>query len=324
MDYIIGIDGGGTKTKGLLADASGNVIARAVAGPCNPNVVEAKELANVFRDLFFAMEQKGANLREKTVSVYAGISGAGNKQNGKKIRKILQAYVSRRAQVQVETDAVNALYAGTYGKPGIVQISGTGSITYGKNNQGREGRVGGWGYLFGDEGSGYDIGRQAVTAALKALDGRGPETTLLTMLYSHFQADHAQEIIREVYTSPSPKNKISPLAKLVFHAYKQNDHAAGQILSESAKNLALNILALFEKLFPADAEIPVVLSGGIFQDKDILPVLLQKELNRYTNLNFVLPEMSPAGGALIGASLMKKNEINEETITNIIHTEGKR
>jgi N-acetylglucosamine kinase-like BadF-type ATPase len=305
----------------LLADESGNVIASAVAGPSNPNVVKENELANVFDELFSSLKQKYEDLQQNVSFLYAGISGAGNKENEKIIREILKEHFSEHTAIEVEGDAVNALYAGTYGKPGIVQISGTGSITYGKNSQGKAGRVGGWGYLFGDEGSGYDMGRQAVIAALKAYDGRGVKTVLLNILFKHFQAENPQALIRNIYTSESPKIKISPLAQIVFDAYKQNDSAAREIINQTAKDLALSIATLYKKLFPSGEHTTVVLSGGIFQEKEILPALLQQELSIYSNLTLAIPKMSPAGGALIGACLMKQNQVEEEIIKNIIHTE---
>jgi len=322
MNYVIGIDGGGTKTLGLLADLSGNVIAAAAAGPSNPNTVPEGELVQVFHDLFSSLNRQSKKNEEKIISLYAGISGAGSKENEKVILNILKKHVPAETAIKVETDAVNALYAGTYGKPGIVQISGTGSITYGKNSRGEEDRVGGWGYLFGDEGSGYDMGRQAVVAALKAFDGRGdPDTVLPDMLYTHFQVDNPQALIRKIYTSSPPKSKISPLVQIVFHAYKLHDLTAREIVDQTVKELALNITTLYEKLFfPGEAS-KVVLSGGIFQEKEIIPVLLQEACSAYKDLSFVLPDMSPAGGALIGAYLMKEIPIDETVIQTIIHTE---
>jgi len=321
LNYFIGIDGGGTKTKGLLADESGNVIASAAAGPSNPNAVKEKDLASVFYDIFSSMEQQQKGFEKHTVSLYAGISGAGNKENEKVLRGILKKLFPEKTAIKIEADAVNALYAGTYGEPGIVQISGTGSITYGKNSRGTVQRVGGWGYLFGDEGSGYDIGRRAVTAALKAFDGRGPETVLLQMLYAHFQVDNPQDLIRRVYTSPSPKKEISPLSQIVFHAYKQNDSTAKMIVNQTADELALNITALYKKIFTASEKTTIVLSGGIFQERDIIPKLLREQLDTYKNLKLVLPDMSPAGGALIGAFLMQESLLDKQKIKNIIHTE---
>ncbi|GAB3799147.1 N-acetylglucosamine kinase [Virgibacillus kimchii] len=322
MEYVIGIDGGGTKTKGLLADEYGNVLAGATVGPSNPNVVKEKKLAHVFQRLFSALRQNSNKLEKINITLFAGISGAGNSENEKILLEIIKKHVPAQTAIKVETDAINALYAGTWGRPGIVQISGTGSITFGRNGLEKEARVGGWGYLFGDEGSGYDIGRRGVAAALKAFDGRGDrDTKLLDMLYAHFQVDHPQDLIRQVYTSPSPKNEISPLAEIVFQAYKQNDRTARKIIAQTVDDLALNITTLMEKLFSPDEKTIVVLSGGIFQEKEIIPALLQNKLDAWTNLTLCRPQMSPAGGALIGAYLMKEKRINETMINNIIHTE---
>lgn len=320
LEYVIGIDGGGTKTKAVIADMDGNIVAVSSAGPTNPNVVAKDELKQTLESLIVSLEASSAVPLKMIMSLFAGISGVGNDANKHMLRNVIASLVLDSTSVHVEADTINALYSGTYGEPGIVQISGTGSITFGVNKEGKSDRTGGWGYLFGDEGSGYDIGRQAIISALKSADGRGPDTMMLPMIYAHFKVADTQSLIRNVYASPTPKNAISPITKIVFEAYKQHDQSAHAILQQAAKGMAISIGTLYERLFERNDYTDVVLCGGVFNEKAILPELIKQELNHDLSLNIVLPEMYPVGGSVIGAYLMENIDLTRGRINNIIQT----
>ncbi|MBP1971542.1 N-acetylglucosamine kinase-like BadF-type ATPase [Virgibacillus natechei] len=320
MSYVMGIDGGGTKTKAVIADRKGRVLAQHMVGPTNPNIVSEEELKDTLEILFTSLERKAPIPFQTTTCLFAGISGAGNDKNKRVLHLLIEQFVPGNIAVQVEVDTINALYSGTYGAPGIVQISGTGSITYGINRHLEHDRVGGWGYLFGDEGSGYDIGRKGLIAALKAVDGRGSETIMLPWLYTHFNVSRAQDLIQKIYSSPTPKNKIAPLAKIVFQAYKQKDPLACKILAEAAKEITFSIKTLYEKQFEVGEKVDVVLCGGVFNDEHVLPRLIKENLSKYPTINVILPEISPVGGALIGAYLMQDIDLDEAIITTIRNT----
>ncbi|WP_088052888.1 N-acetylglucosamine kinase [Virgibacillus dakarensis] len=316
MEYVIGIDGGGTKTDAMLATTNGIVLAKTSAGPSNPNIVKRDRLVQNIKIILRSLENQVPNASRMVSCLFAGISGASSTEAKEVLYEILEQLVPKNVQVCIEPDTINALYSGTYGKPGIVQILGTGSITYGINKKLEHDRVGGWGYLFGDEGSGYDIGRQAITTALKFQDGRNPKTVLLNMLLEHFVVDNSYELVHKIYSSKNPKELISPLSKMVFEAYRKHDFAAQQIIHNVVKEVTLNIKILHKKLFLSGEKVEVVLCGGVFRDRDLLPELLRKEL--YPYLDVILPVMLPVGGSLIGAFLMKNMEIEDSVIKNII------
>lgn len=320
MGYVVGIDGGGTKTIAAIASEDGKILAKAAAGPVNPNVVQKQEL---FQTLSWLMQdlakQSGIGL-EQITSLFAGISGAGNDRAVRMLTKLLHQLVHRDSKVKVEPDTVNALYSGTYGGPGIVQISGTGSITFGINDEGKRDRTGGWGYLFGDEGSGYDIGREGMITALKAFDGRGRDTMLLDMVRDHFQIKSPYDLIQHIYASRSPKGEISPVTRLVFSAYKHGDQAATDILTKAVQEMSCSIRTLKFKLFSPEQSVSTILCGGVFTDKEILPALLQAELRDDGQLRIITPEMNPAGGSIIGAFLMENRKPDESIIQQIIST----
>ncbi|HLS09171.1 N-acetylglucosamine kinase [Lentibacillus sp.] len=320
MEYVAGIDGGGTKTVAAIADAKGSVLAKAAAGPVNPNVVQKEELFQTLHALIEDLKnQSGAKFGQIT-SLFAGMSGAGNDKTVNMLTEMLCELVPSDTKVQVEPDTVNALYSGTYGQPGIVQISGTGSITFGINTEGERDRTGGWGYLFGDEGSGYDIGRAGIIAALKAFDRRGKDTILLDMVRTHFRIDNPYDLIQHIYAAESPKSDISPVAKLVFAAYKNDDTAAHEILTNAVTEISDSIRTLKAKLFRPEEEVVAVLCGGVFADKAILPALLVAELQEDQQLTIMTPDMEPVGGSIIGALLMENIKPDDAIIQMISST----
>lgn len=320
MSFIIGVDGGGTKTNAVIADMEGRIIARATVGPTNPNVITREVLFETVSSMIGELQTQQPQAFGSIISAFAGISGASNNRMQQVLKEIIEQLLPNGTTVCVEADTINALYSGTYGNPGIVQISGTGSITYGINMESKHDRVGGWGYLFGDEGSGYDIGRQGIIAALKAHDGRGPKTVLLDMLGTYFNETNGHELVQEVYALPSPKEGISPVSKLVFQAYLGNDHIAQQIINNAATEISLSIKTLYKKHFRKDEEVKVVLCGGVFSDKDIMPRLLEQELRDFQNITLFIPEMSPVGGSVIGAYLVQQKQVDRDIIQNIIST----
>ncbi|SFE48879.1 BadF-type ATPase [Lentibacillus persicus] len=317
MTYIAGIDGGGTKTTAVITTADGKFAAKASAGPVNPNVVKQDELYETFSGLMHDLSQQDRMAFNQLTSLFAGISGAGNNKAVQMLTGLLKELIPEKTRVRVEPDTVNALYSGTLGEPGIVQIAGTGSITFGINAEGRRDRTGGWGYLFGDEGSGYDIGKAGITAALKAFDGRGRDTVLFDMVCSHFQIADPYNLIQYIYSLPSPKSAISPVAKLVFEAYKQQDTVAAKIMRDAATEVMTSIQTLKAKLYQPDEKVNAVLCGGIFEDKDVLLKLLKKEFQSDQTLTLITPDMTPVGGSIIGACLMENNSPDETIVQNL-------
>ncbi|MBT2218144.1 hypothetical protein KK120_20275 [Virgibacillus dakarensis] len=318
MTYIIGIDGGGTKTTAVLGDHEGTIYAYANAGTSNPNTISDEILNSTFGFLFRELKKQSLEEFQKVTTVFAGIAGTSSKANADKLSFIIKRYSPNKAFVTVDMDAINALYSGTYGRPGIVQISGTGSISYGVNRHKKQDRVGGWGYLLGDEGSGYYIGQQGIIAALKAYDGRGEKTILLEMVYDYFKVKNGEELVSKVYSAEIPKNEISAVSKLVFQAYNNKDSVAKGIIILASRELSFGILTLYKKLFNENEKIKIVLCGGIFTDSGTIPPLIKSELSLQTkNVEVVLPKIPPVGGSIVGALITNEKEVNEKVIKNL-------
>jgi len=323
MGYVIGMDGGGTKTIAVIADETGAVKASASAGPTNPNVLSSETLKTTIRHLYHQLQQQAPGAYEKVETVFAGISGAGREETQHMVMKIITNHLSSSTDIQVVPDSINALYTGTFGKPGIVQIAGTGSITYGINKENEHRRVGGWGFLFGDTGSGYDLGRRAIIAVLEAEDSVGERTVLKELLFEYFHVQNARELIEKVYAAQSPRREISSLSKIVFQAYKKNDLITVGFINEVVKNISSHIQSVYTQLFQYQERVPVVLVGGLFSDTTILPSLLENELKCTPTLTIYLPKLSPVGGSVIGGLLMQKVQINKTIIKQIKHSLSK-
>lgn len=320
MTYVIGIDGGGTKTQAILADQNGHVIVNITVGPTNPNTISKEKLRITFQLVFNQFKDLAPYAFKNVTSIFAGISGAANKESKKLLYQIISSYLPTGITIRVEPDAINALYSGTFGEPGIVQICGTGSITYGINQDSIHDRVGGWGYLLGDEGSGYDIGRLGVIAALKFHDGRGQRTILLQRLYDFYQVENGRDLIEKVYQSHSPKHEISSVSKIVFQAVRDGDAVAKEIINKISKEICISIVTLYDKLFEANDNVKVILCGGIFSDQTILLPLIRKDIKEYDkNVTIVVPKLPPVGGSIIGACLSNKLDSHSTIIENLVN-----
>ncbi|WP_251548867.1 BadF/BadG/BcrA/BcrD ATPase family protein [Neobacillus muris] len=310
--YVLGIDGGGTKTKGVLADQYGKVYASETVGPTNQNGVEIHLVEKELSRLFASLKLQNSKAFSMLDTVFAGMSGVDRPEARAVMKSIMEKFVPANVKIIIDNDAVNALYAGTLGVPGIVQIAGTGSITFGINANGERQRAGGWGYLIDDEGSGYDIGRAALNAVFKAYDGRGPKTTLTNMLLKHFQVQEVPELIHFIYEPGKSRTAIAPLSQYVSAAADQNDDAAKQIIQQAAGKLAQAIGSLRISLFKDETQpVQVVMAGGVFNREDLFVPFIQSRLQEQSiNVQLVKPVMEPAGGAII-AGLSSSSQVIE-------------
>ena len=272
MTHVLGIDAGGTKTVCQLADAQANVIAETRGPGANLQAAGELQVEKVIHDL---MEEAIGDRPIVPAAICLGIAGVDRPDDAAVVRAIMKR-IGYKARVLVVNDALVALEAGAPGQPGVVIISGTGSICYGRNSRGEAARSGGWGYVLGDEGSGYWIGRAALRAVLRAADKRGPETALTPMLLEHFGVERAQNIIHQVYHTNLKPAAIGALARSVQAAYLQGDPVAVGILRGAANELEASALSVIRRLELNGQPFGCILSGGIFR---AVP-WLQEELAR--------------------------------------------
>lgn len=255
---VLGIDAGGTKTICQLADGEGHVLAEA-RGP-GANLHAGGEI-EVEKALRLVIAEVTAGRAAHPDAICLGMAGVDRPSDAAIAQGIL-ARVGNPARLLVVNDALIALEAAVPGAPGLVIVSGTGSIAYGRDAAGRAARAGGWGYVLGDEGSGYWLGRLAVRAVVRASDGRGAATSLTARVLKHYGVARPPDLVHEIYTGMKP-SAIAALAPLVQEAADEGDAIATHIIEAGAGELALAGTSVARRLGLDTG--PVSLAGGIFR-----------------------------------------------------------
>ena len=315
--YVIGVDGGGTKTEFVLLDYSGNIIGQQKGDSTNYQAVGGTKLKEEIGRCFTMLLNSTNVSSNKIEQLFLGLAGAGRESDRKEIIALFSD-TDFSEKITVDSDAMVAL-AGAFGTgPGIIIISGTGAICFGKNSEGKVVRAGGWGYLLGDEGSGYFIGREAIIAALKELDGRGEKTKLRDRLEEHFKLSSIDQIIPHIYQNRIDRIAIANFAPIVFEQTSQGDAIAEKIIRTTGKELGRLAKAVAQQLkFEAD-EIKVAFIGSIFKQKDMLINEISKELYEISwNVEISDPMFAPQYGAALLALQKAGIEINEELLKNL-------
>ena len=261
MSHVLGIDAGGTKTVCLLADDQGRLVAEARRGGANLQAVGELEVEKVLHEV---MEEALGERPITPAVICLGIAGVDRPDDSAVVRGIMKR-IGYKARIVIVNDALVALEAGAPGQPGVVVISGTGSIAYGRDAKGQAARSGGWGYVLGDEGSGYWIGRAALRAVLREADRRGPATLLTKLLLEHFGVAQAQGLIHQVYNTNLKPAAIGALATSVQSAFSQGDLVALGILRGAANELEASALSVAGRLELKGEPFVFILAGGIFR-----------------------------------------------------------
>jgi N-acetylglucosamine kinase-like BadF-type ATPase len=289
---FLGVDGGQSSTKALVGDETGRVLGEGTGGPCNHvGAAEGRDkLARAVSESV-AAACKEAQLDPRQIRFEAACFGM---SGGPDDKEAILSGILRAKKLIVTHDALIALSGATAGEPGVVTIAGTGSIAFGRNAAGKTARAGGWGYLFGDEGGGFDIVRQAVRAALRFEEGWGPVTALHGVLLAATGAPDANEAMHRLYTNEWPRPRVASLAKLVDRAAEEGDAVAQEILTDAAEQLAARGVTVWRRLFEPGEAVMVCYIGGVFHSR----ILFERYRQR---VSCQLPRYGPAAGALLEA-----------------------
>jgi N-acetylglucosamine kinase len=268
MRLFLGVDGGQSSTTVLIGDESGRVLGTGEAGPCNHAGAEegrARFERAVNEGLQAACARAG--LEAATVrfeSACFGMSG------GAEDKQAMLEGTLRAEHLIVTTDAAIALSGATATGQGIAAIAGTGSIAFGRNAAGRTARTGGWGYIFGDEGSGFDMARQALRAALRMEEGWGPPTSLRQALLDSTGSRNVNEALHLFYTAEWPRRRVAALASLADAAAAEGDAVAMVILNRAGVELAMLVAAVRSQLWKPGDDVDVAYIGGVFKSRTVL------------------------------------------------------
>jgi N-acetylglucosamine kinase-like BadF-type ATPase len=306
MDLFLGLDGGGSRTQAYLGDGRNHILARAEAGPSNPlkvGIEEAKrELLRAARAALRGVavphaRQTGVSAQKHRpgqsvlAGVCAGVAGVSRQAIGRPLLAWLREAIPARHHLLV-TDAEIALFAAVGTGAGMIVVAGTGSIAFARDCRGRTLRAGGWGASFDDLGSGYDLGRKAIMAALEEYDGRSGRTLLTRRIC---RALKLSEITQVVLKDLTPQ-QVAALSPLVSEAARDGDRVARRLCAEAAHDLARLALALARRVGRGAG--PVVCAGGVLSSPAIRRSFARHVHRCAPSLPVRLLRREPAEGAL--------------------------
>jgi N-acetylglucosamine kinase len=292
---VLGIDVGGTKTICLLGDDQGRIVASARGPGANLQAVGELGLEKVLHGV---MEAAVAPQGATPSAICLGIAGVDRPEDAATVRGIM-GRIGYKARILVVNDALIALRAGIADGAGIVIVAGTGSIAYGCDRDGFAARAGGWGYVLGDEGSGYWMGRLALRAIVREADGRGPATSLTPRVLSHFGAERPEELLQTVYHDDFNAAAVAALATHLQQARDDGDAVAAAILDRAAQELVGAAASVTTQLGLSTEEFAFVLSGGIFKAVPSLRDQVARMLPSVApHSRTVLLDVEPAVGAI--------------------------
>jgi N-acetylmuramic acid 6-phosphate etherase len=307
---LLGIDAGGSKTVAWLARGDGSsdagsdepvILGRGAAGPANPQSVGLDQALENFNVAIAAAFASAGIARQVAASAVLAAAGSDNEE----IRRAYSVWANDIAlakRFKVVHDAWPVVAAGTPEGCGIALISGTGSLAFGRAADGRTARSGGWGFLFGDEGSGYALAVAGLRAAAQAADRRASPTRLLDALLAVFHLDRPEALVPAVYAVAGNRRRIAELAQTVLEVALTGDATAGKIVAEAAGQLALMVMAVAARLDWHGEAVPLALTGGILIHSPLLRARLDDELQtRGLLVGPVAIVTEPVRGALIMA-----------------------
>ncbi|XP_074568982.1 uncharacterized protein LOC141825496 [Curcuma longa] len=322
-DVILGLDGGASDTVCVCISAAmpsfaGRlhgplpVLSRAVSGCSNHNSVgEITARETIEKVMAEALWKAGSN-RSAVRAVCLALAGVNHPSDQERTHYWLRNIFPDHVKIFVENDAVAALASGTMGKlHGCVLIAGTGTIAYGFTEDGREARAAGAGPILGDWGSGYGISARALTAIMRAHDGRGPQTLLTYEILNMLRLSSPDELIGWTYADPSWA-RIAKLLPAVVSCAEAGDEVANKILHDSVLELSSSVKAVVQRLELCGQDgkdyFPLVMVGSVLEENeswDIGKEVIDSITKIYPGVHPVRPKVEPA----VGAALLAWNNV---------------
>ncbi len=322
-DLLLAIDGGQTATKALVARLDGTVLGAGRGGPSDHFHIEGgieKNRTAIHGAIQAALQAADVD-PQRVISVALGLTGAPTGGTATPIvHEIVRDFLSPQA-ISVTPDYITNLAGASGGQPGVVLIAGGGAIAYSVTADGREALSGGFGYLLGDEGSAFDIGRRATIAAARASDGRDEPTTLQAIVERAFGLTTMREITRVVYAAGFSRDRLSLLAPEVAAAAHAGDAVATRIMRTAGEELARTALATIRMLYAPGDPADVFLTGGVFAAGDILLDPFRAALSTgWPHAQPLPPRFPPTVGGLILAHRGLGHDIDPTWLDTVART----
>jgi N-acetylglucosamine kinase-like BadF-type ATPase len=296
--FYLGVDGGQSHTAAIVADGRGNILGRGRGGPSNhaeqPGGRERLRRA-IVDSVGSALRAAGARSIANTEFSAAHCAMTG----GADFKEEIIGSILRGRHLEVGHDAPAALAGATAAGPGMVVIAGTGSVAYGEGSGGRRLRVGGWGYLFGDEGGGFWIALQGIKRAMLGYDGFAEATVLGALALEHFSSADLQTLSMAVYRDDITRDRLATFATIVHKAAQQGDNVARNILKEGGAFLAGLARTVSRRLQLEPRESQVAGVGGVFRGELMQEAFRLSLEEQLPGASIVPPRFDPAIGALL-------------------------
>jgi glucosamine kinase len=301
--FILGIDGGATKTLAAVLDLQASTLHVAHGGPSNEDAIGTRAAVQALvQSADAAIERAGIAADDLAAAVLA-VAGTDT--------DAIAAQVSGAGRESwiVVNDVVGAWATATGAGPGIAVISGTGSNVFGVGPDGRAWRAGGWGHLLGDEGSGYWLGLQSIRAALRDRESSGPKTALSAAAPDFFHAPSVEALANLVYSKPLTKGEIAAFAVETAKLAERGDEVARELYRQGARELGVQVAAVIRETGLATApggesSFPVGLIGSVFKAGELFVAPLAEAIHAQApGADVSIVEMAPVGGSLLLAAL---------------------
>ena len=314
MEVILALDGGGSRTRCVAIDKHGQVVSKGESGPSN-HLLVARDI--VKRSLADAIDQTltlGHLDRDDIICLSAGLAGVDfDGADAPAMEELLNELGF--AQTVINGDMVIA-HAGAFGADeGVMALAGTGSAILGIGASGKRVKIGGWGPVYGDEGSAYRIGQMSLRAAARNYDGRGPETSLTAALLRALGLHEFRETVSRVYVEGMESREIAALSSVAYEAAVAGDEVARTIFTQAGEELAESVAAAIRRLDFSSTEILVSYQGAVLEACVLVRERFGDELRDiFPNIAIIPPRFEP----VIGAYLLGRQALDWRPDTNVI------
>ncbi len=298
--YVLGVDGGGTKTLAVVANSEGEVVGVGRSGTTNFQAVgQVAATAELGLAIDNALKSAGIKPKDVQYSAY-GICGADRESDFDTVAQCVEPN-DPASESLLCNDTTLALKAGAPDLLGVAMIAGTGSNCIGFNKAGEQVKVGGLGEFSGDKGSASDIGEEGLIASMRSLDGRNPPTILVEMYEKALEVEHLYDVFEFYYPDSYRPVKPGDYAPLVFKAASLGDKVALKILKDAASHQAHTALTACKRLYKKNDSFSLVFGGTVFQKaKPAIQIetISERVKKRYPNVKIVTLRDEPVLGAL--------------------------
>lgn len=297
---VAGVDGGATRTRAVIGLTDGRILGVGTAGPSNYDNVGVPAASASIRDAVLSARAAAGIGAVPVAGMFLGMAGVVSPADRETVTAMALAHaLAPPGKIGVDHDIRIALAGGLGGAEGVVLIAGTGSSTYGRRSDGRHHRTG-WGYLLDDRGSGYDLGRHAMIAAVMEADGRGPATTLSTIVRERLGYAEIDEILRIVYHTGVPVAAVAAIAPQVINEAVRGDAVARGILHAGAAELARMVETVARALVFSGTPFPLAMVGGLVDHPGLYRDMVRGAITTLVpEAEIVEPLLPPVLGAVI-------------------------